>query len=170
MNFKEFRGISTNFKKPQRISTIRESGFTALYAVLIASLALAIALAVANIALKESLLSSAARESQFAFYAANSGIECARYWDKQGKFVDPISDITCNNLSVTVMNLGSDPFCNPCTFNINLSPYSATVEISKEEIVPGTGIYRTLLLSRGYNTSNLNNPRRVERGLGVIYR
>lgn len=56
-------------------------GFTLFYAVLVTSLLLALGLAVFNISLKELLLSSDARESQNALYAADTALECALYWD-----------------------------------------------------------------------------------------
>ncbi len=59
----------------------RQRGFTLFYAVLISSLLLAIGLAIFNITFKEVILSSGARESANAFYAADTGLECALYWD-----------------------------------------------------------------------------------------
>src|SRR3989344_4229619 len=56
-------------------------GFTLLFAMIISSIVLSIGLGIFNIALKELVLSSAARESQFAFFAADTGTECALYWD-----------------------------------------------------------------------------------------
>ena len=58
-------------------------GFTLLFAVLISSLLLTIGIAIFNITFKEVILASQARESQFSFYAADSGLECALLWDKQ---------------------------------------------------------------------------------------
>lgn len=51
------------------------------YAVLTASLLLAIGIAIFNITYKEFILSSGARESANAFYAADTGLECALFWD-----------------------------------------------------------------------------------------
>lgn len=56
-------------------------GFTLLLAALIASLLSALGLAMFSIAQKEVVLSSLGRDSQFAFYAADTGAECALYWD-----------------------------------------------------------------------------------------
>jgi hypothetical protein len=56
-------------------------GLALFFAVLTASLVLTIGLALFNITLKEFVLSSQIRDSQFAFYAADSGLECALYWD-----------------------------------------------------------------------------------------
>lgn len=65
--------------KPKAISYSR--GFTLFYAVLITSLLLSLGLAVFNITLKELILSSDARESQNALYAADAALECSLYWD-----------------------------------------------------------------------------------------
>src|SRR3989338_4011399 len=75
------------------------SGFAMLFAVFIAGLMTSIALAIFNITVKEIALAGTGRESQFAFYAADAGWECASYWDiKGGSFMDPPSSgIFCNS-------------------------------------------------------------------------
>lgn len=60
-----------------------QKGFTLLFAVITSSLMLAVGLAIANIAFKGITLSSGANASQRAFYAANTGLECALFWDLQ---------------------------------------------------------------------------------------
>ena len=56
-------------------------GFVLLFSILLASIVLSMSLGAFNIALKDLLLSATGRESQFAFYAADAGAECAVYWD-----------------------------------------------------------------------------------------
>ena len=56
-------------------------GFALLFAVFIAGLMTTIGLAIFNITIKEVTLSGTGRESQFAFYAADTGAECALYLD-----------------------------------------------------------------------------------------
>lgn len=56
-------------------------GFTLLLASLVVAVVLAIGASIFAIAQKELILSSIGRDSQFAFYAADSGAECALYWD-----------------------------------------------------------------------------------------
>src|SRR3989344_3435689 len=56
-------------------------GFTLLLAALVASLVLTIGLAIVSIARKSVNLSSIGRDSQFAFYTADTASECALYWD-----------------------------------------------------------------------------------------
>lgn len=59
----------------------KNKGFTLLFAVLVSVLVLAVGASVITIALKQTILSSTGRESQYAFYAANTGLECALFWD-----------------------------------------------------------------------------------------
>jgi hypothetical protein len=62
-------------------------GFTLLLAALVASIVLALGSSIFLIARKQVTLSSLGRDSQFAFYAADTGAECALYWDiKHGAF------------------------------------------------------------------------------------
>jgi hypothetical protein len=80
------RKIQTNTKifdssHESRVTSHFSRGFTLFYAVLVSSLLLAIGLAVLNITYKEFVLSSGARDSETAFYAADTALECALYWD-----------------------------------------------------------------------------------------
>jgi hypothetical protein len=60
----------------------KNKGYTLLFAVLISSLVLGVAVSILNIARKELILTSGARESQYAFYAADTGYECAEWYDQ----------------------------------------------------------------------------------------
>jgi len=70
----------TNRKIVQSISH-QQKGFALLFSVLISSLLLTIGLSIFNIALKELAISTATERSVHAFYAADSGRECAMYWN-----------------------------------------------------------------------------------------
>ena len=61
----------------------RNKGFTLFYALLVSSLALAIGASIFDITLREIDLSNAATQSQYAVYVADSGAECALYWDSK---------------------------------------------------------------------------------------
>jgi hypothetical protein len=71
--------FSKNQKGPKAPSSPR--GFVALFTVLIAAVILAMAVGISNIALKQIILSSSATDANKAFYAADSGVECALYHD-----------------------------------------------------------------------------------------
>ncbi|MBI5126158.1 MAG: hypothetical protein HZA80_00095 [Candidatus Taylorbacteria bacterium] len=64
----------------------QKNGYTLLFAVLVTSLVLSVAVSILNITRKESILASAARESQSAIYAADTGIECVVYQYQAGAF------------------------------------------------------------------------------------
>lgn len=83
-----------------------------MLAVLAASIALILGAAIANIATKEVLLSGLGRESQYAFYAADTAAECAQYWDYRYGYFDPTAPIPA-----------SPPIsCSQKTFTVSESP------------------------------------------------
>ncbi|MBL7045639.1 MAG: hypothetical protein ISR99_01215 [Parcubacteria group bacterium] len=145
---------------------IKNKGFTLLLAVLVSSLLLSIGLGIFNITIKEVLLSSIGRESQFAFYAADTGIECALYWnDKQSKFSTTTpSTVTCGG--TTVSDGGGVGFDTPMIFEFEVSGFCSVVSVTKSLTHP-----RTRIESKGYNTTCGNdiNPRRVERAIRVTF-
>lgn len=68
-------------KKNQHIIYRTQSGFTLLFAVLVSTLIVSISATIISIALRQTILSGTNRESQYAFYAANTALDCANYWD-----------------------------------------------------------------------------------------
>jgi hypothetical protein len=95
----------------------KQKAFALLFSVFLSNLLLAIGLSIFNIALKELSISSAARQSIYAYYAADSGRECAMYWDKKGGQIKGLFDdtntgiIKCGNpaTNINVITYGSGP-------------------------------------------------------------
>ena len=58
-----------------------KAGYTLLFAMIVASIVLALGVSLLTVSRKEFILSSSATQSSKAFYAADSGIGCAEYWD-----------------------------------------------------------------------------------------
>lgn len=58
-------------------------GYTIFFATLVASLALAIGLAIYDLTVRTLSLSGVTAQSQYAIYAADTGAECALYWDSK---------------------------------------------------------------------------------------
>ena len=67
-------------------------GFTLFVALVVSSLILSVSLSLSNIILKQLIFSHTGSESQLAFYAADSGAECALYWDRKGSLGDTVFD------------------------------------------------------------------------------
>jgi hypothetical protein len=94
-------------------------GISLVISVLIGFTSILIGFAVANLALKETILSGSVKDSEIAFYAANSGIECGLFEDLRNVSFDPEDksplNLTCNGQIVPIIsngiNPGDDPFC-----------------------------------------------------------
>ena len=147
--------------------------FTLLIAVLIASVLLALGLAIFNIVSKEILLSSSGRESQFAFYAADSGIECALFWDvRQNAFAtsSSISEVFCGGATSTVTRVYEEPPSDTLTTTFGFSlGGDITKPCAGVTVVRQNDPTRTKVESAGYNTCVTTNPRRLERAIRVQY-
>ena len=150
---------------------------------LVGSLALAIGIAIYDLTVRELDLSSTATQSQYAIYAADTGAECALYWDfkcpgslcsagsafaTSSYSIGPLagSGVTCNGIDIT-SSLGSPaagPSSATTTFTITFSPqpYYVTVQVEKS----GTPMLTTVT-SKGYNTQS--GPNKLERVLFVSY-
>lgn len=74
----------------KRMRTQEQRGFTLLLASLVVAIILAVGASIFAIAQKELILSSIGRDSQFAFYAADTAAECALYWDVRYDYFDPV--------------------------------------------------------------------------------
>lgn len=144
----------------------REKGFILLLSVIIAGILLSVGLAIFNITVKEILLSSSGRDSQFAFYAADSGVECALYWEQKGGgfSTSTAGTISCNGSSIS--NVGGVGYDTAMKFQFEVDGFCSIVSVIKSQTHP-----RTKIESRGYNTTcdNTVNPRRIERAIRVTY-
>ncbi len=165
-----------------------QSGMTLFIAVTIMGILLFLSFAVVNITIKGTLFASLGKDSQFAFYAADAGLECALYWDSK---MDSFSTttlgsprtISCAGQSIsgtgaslygttTTSRIGAGGDTNPTSVfsflltSSNTSSSCAVVTVYK--YYSGSNL-RTVIKSRGYNTCDMGNPRRLERGLEVSY-
>jgi hypothetical protein len=144
-------------------------GFTLFIAMVITGTLLVVSMGIVNLAVKGAILYSAARQSQHAFYAADTGIECTLFWDVKNSSgfsafsTSTASTISCNNQSLVVQGSEQGSPTLPFTFNFSPDPYCAIVTVVK------LNNNTTRIESRGYNTCDLSNPRRVERAVRVTY-
>jgi len=91
-----------------------KNGFALLYSVVVSSIILAIALGVSNIAYKEIVFGTSAKDANDAFYAADTAAECTLYYDN-------------SNLDTNFFGGGSNPPQFYCGGNlINISPQLVT--------------------------------------------
>ena len=156
-----------------------QGGFTLLFASLVGSLLLSLGIATFNIILREITLSATARESRFAFYAADSGWECAFYHDRKRPAVFATStdsraipnptSVRCRDI-VLVVSATREAFSATSVFTLPLDGTAcATISISKND-ENRDKISTTVIESRGKNDCTTNpNPNRIERAIRVKY-
>ena len=163
----------------------KNKGFALLMAVLISSIVLAIGLSMLEITLKQYLFSGIGRESEIAFYAADAGMECALYWDKNSRFdiATSASSIQCMGSNIAITGGGSSG--NTQQFQVEwgsgqiicaklgVTKYHSTTQslaMLGGQTCPQNATC-TIVESRGYNASCalLNSPRVVERALRANY-
>lgn len=142
-------------------------GFTLLIALIVTSVLVSIGLALIDVAYKQVLLASTAKNSQIAFYNADSALECGLFYDQRFNAFSPnsvaTSSIRCAGQNVTVAQSGT-PTQRTSIFSIPCSPSnSAQVTVIKNT----SG--ETAIYANGYSSCIAADARRVERGLKIIY-
>ena len=169
-----------------KIKKQKNTGFALLVSIITTGILLLISFVVANIAFKQLVISGAYRASQYAFYTADSGVECAMYWDLKNpdgsgvsrgfSAFDPSTSgsVTCNGQTVTTgsqvvqttpsqtSQIGGAGVGSQNIFQINFGNGCAIVTVVKN--ADGT----TRIDSRGYNTCS-GSGRRYERGITTTY-
>ena len=165
-------------KKTQR-------GFALLVAVIFMTVMLTFGLSLGALSYKQAVLASGAQESQYAFYAADAGLECALYADQQsGAFIYPLSDpgvapsMSCDGIPALSASEVWNTAYWVVTERLSLDsgtthPRCADVTIYKYKDAQANGT-TSYLYSQGYDVScgevaSSNNPRIVSRGINVHY-
>lgn len=127
----------------------KTKGFTLFLALIVASLLLAIGFSLSTIILKQLVFANSGKESQLAFYAADSGAECALYWDRKG-----VDGLTVFDGAFSTSSTYKDIFCGlggPAT------PYSAQVG-SFDKLVNPNNLEATTTFYVDYSDpSNVNH-------------
>jgi len=159
------------------MSTTSPRGITLLIAVIFSTVVLSVALALLDVSYKQQVLASTAKQSQSAFYSADTLMECALYWDQKINAFDyfsPNTTITCGTQTVTlpivtaVGNTKTTTFTVPC-------PAGGSTVLGTVTVVKTTGAATcsttgtSCIYATGYSTCNAGDLRRIERGLKVIY-
>lgn len=156
-----------------------KGGYTLLFAVILSSFILTVAVSILGIARKEVVLSSSSRDSGLALMAAQNALECAIYQNNLYDMFNPSTDYSINNFtcggdasgapqyisrssSVYPEVLSSSPNISgnignvyKYTFYINWVSSGTCSEVRVYKYDKNLGSYishATLFESRGYNT------------------
>ena len=155
------------------------SGYALLLSVIVSSIILAIGLGLLSILEKKIILASTTRDSQKAFYAADSGSECALYWDRKhqgfGSTVfatstfsrPPGSGVSCNSEDIAGSWVISDVTATAAKTSFDLSFTNGSC--SRVLVEKANEGRQTIISSRGFSVCDLSSPRVVERAIRVFY-
>lgn len=156
----------------QEHSTIHttKSGFAMLFTVLVISIIMSLAIGIANVTFKQNLLSSIAKDSLIAFYAADAGVECGLYYDftvglfpKDLPVASAPDTLACGNN--TLSKVSDMSYTNYIVYRENITDANKPC---RNLVFDKTDATVSLVQSRGYSVCN-NTPRQVERALEVRY-
>lgn len=178
----------------KRRTLYKQKGFSLFLAIIVMGVLLIIGFSVANIGSKEVNFSTISRESQYAIFAADAGVECALYWDTKhpsgnsafatsssGSPIICVGSNIVNGAAIsgtsTLALIGGGGDANATsTFGFVMSngsnPVNACVIVTVNKRYDGpahNGPLITSIYSRGYNNCNTTDFRRVERGIEVRY-
>lgn len=153
----------------KKIFPKQNKGFVALFTVLLAAVILSMAVGIANIALKQIVLSASATDANKSFYAADSGIECVLYQDIRNAAATFDSGNTTFNI-----NCGGNTILvgqtSPGFFPEFAIPFGENEDACAYVMIDKSDPNITKVTSRGVNVPcGTTNPRMVERSIYVTY-
>jgi Tfp pilus assembly protein PilX len=125
-------------------------GFALLLAIVIAGLVLTIGLALSFLATKEFSVSNTSRDSQIAYYAAQTGANCAskHIQDFADYTSGPLPTIICNGSAVTGLTMDGN---GGGSFQFTLSPQNYYTKVSISSATQPDGTNKTVVTAKGYN-------------------
>jgi Tfp pilus assembly protein PilX len=165
----------------KKIKKSEEKGVTLYVAIVVTSALLLVSFAIADTTLKQVSLASIDRDSHIAFFAADSGVECALYWDLKNPSggsafaTTTSSTISCNgdsnnpeNQNINIIPVFGNGGQATSTFQVDFKPETSCAVVSVSKSYSGS-VLNTTIQSKGYNSCDPTNARRVERAVRVAY-
>lgn len=140
-----------------------DRGYALMFTLLIISLIIAITSGVALTLSKNIILANTARESQEAFYQADTAGECALFASRFLDFDDYVSNnylFECGNLSLDVDSMVANKYILSDSSVLGTQDPCFTIEIDKTSSP-------TIVKAKGYNACGGNDV--VERGIEISY-
>jgi len=152
----------------------QQRGFTLLLAALVSSIVLALGISIFGLVQKQLILSSIGRDSQLAFYAADTAAECALYWDVRHRLFPTTTpkavNLTCDTQTKTTASTNQSGTI-VSTFQFQPNSFCVNVRVEKSH-APITGAVQTTVRADGFSTgcsSIANSPRVLQRSVELHY-
>ena len=157
-------------------SKANSKGYTLLFAIIVSTVVLSVAAFILTISRKQFLLASASRDSTVAFYAADSGIECAMEASYNGNLtpatagqqIQLATAVSCGSATPIKPNyISASPPSGISNYNTSLPLSQATIPFpfgstcAVLTVTDGTdsnGSHMTVIDSNGYNVNCTGSP------------
>lgn len=143
-----------------------QKGYAILFTVIIVSAISVVTAGLTNMAYKQLILSSLAKDSQAAFYQADTAGDCALYadWVNPSGIITTGGPWTCGGSSLTVDEISANGYKIHPTNETSLTP-CFRIDVKKV----GAPIITTTISAKGYNICKKDNLRTVEREIKIEY-
>lgn len=145
-----------------------QKGYALLFTIMIISVISVITAGLLNAATKQLILSSLAKDSQIAFYQADTAGDCALYFDLTNTPEEIESYIgktfTCGGFDLDVSGSTEEYLLSPPQYISESSDPCFRINVKKNATTEATEVS-----AKGYNICDLDNPRAVERAITVRY-
>ncbi|MBK5215262.1 MAG: hypothetical protein JJE53_00415 [Candidatus Pacebacteria bacterium] len=146
----------------------KQKGYAILFTVVIVSAISVITAGLSNTAYKQLVLSSLAKDSQTAFYQADSASDCGLYADRVYGAI--VGNWTCAGENLVVSTTPTGYTVYPTLANGTSTDPCFRIDVTKTI----TGVYpneitKTRISAKGYNICNKTNLRTVEREVVVNF-
>ena len=165
----------------------QNQGFVILFAVVLTSIILSVSLGLADITYKEISFGTSAKNTGDAFFAADTGAECALYYDAdvvataEGPLQNPFGYNVQSFGAMSALECAGTKFSVPYSattwefilFNLGTSGKACAI-VKVEKDISG-GLINTKIISKGYNLGGDNescfsdSPNKVEREIELTY-
>lgn len=159
-----------------------QKGYAILFSIVLISALSIITAGLSNSAYKQLILSSLAKDSQTAFYQADTASDCAFYADlvksnqADPEFFKTAGNIwSCGGYDLRVEPVEGDPngdysLLEPEELTLARTPCFNIIVNKETSVDPdGNTIVVTQMKARGYNICNKSNSRTVEREIEINY-
>lgn len=154
-----------------------QSGFVLLFAVIVATIIMLIGFGIFSISYRESQISGTSEHAMRALYAADSGVECALYFQTAGYYATGTSLAGCdktNNITLGTLLAVPDTTSFMATFTDNPESCASVTVTLVSRIIVGVTTTQTQIISEGYSHCSrgvplVTHPSFTKRVLEVTY-
>lgn len=140
-----------------KINLKSNRAFAVLFSIMLASFLITLGISIFSISLKETSITTSVRDSQIAYYIADSARECALYWDvKKGAFPACLDSGCSTDTSVEALTIPSIT-CNGINIikaTSNTDPDPTHLKISK---LSGSSVYQSNIVTNFFKASSTSD-------------